>query len=52
MLNSFFSMIPNVYWLGTHKFLKTDLHFIARKWNNEEWKKYFILFLEHNTTPN
>jgi len=46
-------MIPDGYWLGNHKILKTDGHFVARKWNNEEWKIfYFILFLEHNMTPN
>jgi hypothetical protein len=31
MLNSFFSLIPNRYWLGNHKILKADGHFMARK---------------------
>jgi hypothetical protein len=44
MLNSIFSVIPDVYWLGNHKFLKTDGHFIARKWNNAQVENILFYF--------
>jgi len=50
MLNSFLSVIPYGYWLGNHKILN-DGHLLQES-ETERSGKYFILFFEHNSTPN
>jgi hypothetical protein len=51
MLNSFFSVIPDAYWLDNHKKKKLIGTLLQESEPMRSWK-YFILFLERDTTPN